>query len=112
MQLNSINFLRHYSSHIDTGAVAYAQTLAPRAYHPQEHHDEIHEHWPGRARAHARGSIRNDNARKEHAHVHGVRPNVRPNPEKAFKLGGFLKSKGTKAKKALQRIWRKVTGKH
>ena len=33
-------------------------------------------------------------------------------PEKAFKLGGFLKSKGTKAKKALQRIWRKVTGKH
>jgi len=43
-------------------------------------------------------------------HARAVRSNL--NPEKAPKSGGFLKSKATKAKKAIQRIWRKLTGKH
>ena len=42
------------------------------------------------------------------AHAHALRPN----PERGSKLGGFLRSKATRAKEALQGIWRKVTGKH
>ena len=112
--------------HIDARAVAYAQTLAPRAwqyhakdrakdlgqdqvqkYHAQDHanYKDHPEQDPAQLQKRAYGAQIHAQAHAQ-IHAHAV---LRPNPERpgAPKLGGF-----TKAKEAIKRIWRKVTGKN